>query len=80
MNSGIGIRVYRISCILEFRYWDSGIQDILYTGIQVLDNGVPYGSRTRVFAVKGRCPGPLDEGNPEDSCCLYEAQCLLKHR
>jgi hypothetical protein len=25
--------------------------------------GVPYGSRTRVFAVKGRCPRPLDEGN-----------------
>lgn len=23
--------------------------------------GVPYGSRTRVAAVKGRCPGPLDE-------------------
>ena len=24
-------------------------------------NGVPYGSRTRVAAVKGRCPRPLDE-------------------
>jgi hypothetical protein len=23
--------------------------------------GVPYGSRTRVAAVKGRCPRPLDE-------------------
>ncbi len=22
----------------------------------------PYGTRTRVTAVKGRCPGPLDEG------------------
>ncbi len=24
--------------------------------------GAPYGNRTRVSAVKGRCPGPLDEG------------------
>jgi hypothetical protein len=24
--------------------------------------GDPYGTRTRVFAVKGRCPRPLDEG------------------
>ena len=26
-----------------------------------LVTGVPYGSRTRVAAVKGRCPRPLDE-------------------
>src|SRR5690242_13646693 len=25
-------------------------------------NGAPYGNRTRVSAVKGRRPGPLDEG------------------
>lgn len=24
----------------------------------------PYGTRTRVTAVKGRCPRPLDEGAP----------------
>ena len=24
--------------------------------------GDPYGTRTRVFAVRGRRPGPLDEG------------------
>ncbi len=32
---------------------------------QILQNaeefGVPYGNRTRVTAVKGRCPRPLDE-------------------
>ena len=27
--------------------------------------GVPYGNRTRVAAVKGRCPRPLDE---RDAC------------
>ena len=38
--------------------------------------GVPYGSRTRVAAVKGRCPRPLDERDAygellEDFCnCL----------
>ena len=26
-------------------------------------NGVPYGVRTRVTAVRGRCPRPLDEGD-----------------
>jgi hypothetical protein len=25
--------------------------------------GAPYGTRTRVFAVRGRRPGPLDEGS-----------------
>src|SRR5271167_1463849 len=28
----------------------------------ILLAGAPYGTRTRVTAVKGRCPGPLDEG------------------
>jgi serine protease len=27
-------------------------------------SGVPNGIRTRVAAVKGRCPGPLDDGDP----------------
>ena len=26
-------------------------------------NGAPYGIRTRVAAVRGRCPRPLDEGD-----------------
>ena len=30
--------------------------------LKVIDSfGVPYGNRTRVAAVKGRCPRPLDE-------------------
>ncbi len=28
-------------------------------------NGVPDGIRTRVTAVKGRCPGPLDDGDAD---------------
>ncbi len=27
------------------------------------EGGVPNGIRTRVAAVKGRCPGPLDDGD-----------------
>ena len=27
-----------------------------------MQSGDPYGTRTRVTAVKGRCPRPLDEG------------------
>ena len=27
-------------------------------------NGAPYGTRTRVSAVKGQRPRPLDEGRP----------------
>src|SRR6266478_5589096 len=30
-------------------------------GMRLWNVGVPYGSRTRVAAVKGRCPRPLDE-------------------
>ncbi len=38
----------------------------LHYYLKILDtydiSGDPYGTRTRVFAVKGRCPRPLDEG------------------
>ncbi len=30
--------------------------------------GAPYGNRTRVFAVRGRRPGPLDEGSWAVGC------------
>ena len=30
---------------------------------KLTEYGVPYGIRTRVAAVKGRCPEPLDEGD-----------------
>src|SRR5438067_3509568 len=34
----------------------------LSNDIRDLVAGDPYGTRTRVFAVRGRRPGPLDEG------------------
>ena len=37
-------------------------------GVRIfIDRGAPYGNRTRVSAVKGRRPGPLDEGRVEGS-------------
>ena len=33
--------------------------------------GDPYGIRTRVAAVKGRCPRPLDEGVIKDKGVYY---------
>ena len=33
--------------------------------------GAPYGIRTRVAAVRGRCPRPLDEGDVYSSCERY---------
>ena len=34
-----------------------------------LRNGIPYGIRTRVAAVKGRCPKPLDERDVSGLFC-----------
>ncbi len=41
-------------------------------------NGVPYGIRTRVAAVKGRCPRPLDERDalslvPKTGCYIMDS-------
>ncbi len=33
-------------------------------------SGIPKGSRTPVTAVKGRCPRPLDDGDPETFSAL----------
>ena len=38
--------------------------------------GVPYGNRTRVAAVKGRCPRPLDERDALVSFLPYRASAL----
>ena len=39
--------------------------DVSYVLKMLKEIGVPYGNRTRVAAVKGRCPRPLDE---RDAC------------
>ena len=36
--------------------------------------GVPYGIRTRVAAVKGQCPRPLDEGNEAEERLRYRLE------
>ena len=33
--------------------------------------GVPTGIRTPVIAVKGRCPRPLDDGDPDQYCIIW---------
>lgn len=37
-------------------------------------NGVPYGIRTRVAAVKGRCPRPLDERDRGEGVIRRESE------
>ena len=41
--------------------------------------GIPYGIRTRVAAVKGRCPRPLDERDVAPvSSCLVKTPAQIK--
>ena len=47
-------------------------------GSPTIANGVPNESRTRVFAVKGRCPGPLDDGDFGDPPWARTMDPLLK--
>ena len=57
--------VGRLGC----RFWEVSLPKTLpcqsdrsrINGNLLMVFGVPYGSRTRVAAVKGRCPRPLDE-------------------
>ena len=43
--------------------------------------GVPYGNRTRVAAVKGRCPRPLDERDADGEWfVLYGKRVTLTYR
>ena len=35
------------------------------------NDGIPYGIRTRVAAVKGRCPKPLDERDASGMMLIY---------
>ena len=43
---------------------------------QVADSiGVPKGIRTPVTAVKGRCPGPLDDGDPAEQAVTRGVPC-----
>jgi hypothetical protein len=41
---------------------EKGLASLQALGI----DGVPTGIRTPVTAVKGRCPRPLDDGDPDD--------------
>src|SRR5438876_854084 len=45
-----------------------------------LQVGVPYGSRTRVAAVKGRCPRPLDERDAHGEKLMLTASELTYRR
>ena len=38
-------------------------------------NGDPYGTRTRVFAVRGRRPRPLDEGAVQNGAAPLSGAC-----
>jgi hypothetical protein len=43
-------------------------------------NGVPNGTRTRVTAVKGRCPRPLDDGDEHGRPCWNRTSDILLKR
>src|SRR5215470_8472791 len=60
-------------------FWEifgKGLPD-LHQPIEII--GVPYRIRTGVAAVRGRCPGPLDEGD-EARSVIAVAACAIKHR
>lgn len=48
--------------------------------IVLMLNGVPYGIRTRVAAVRGRRPRPLDEGDRSYRLCTHAEPKLRKKK
>ena len=51
----------RMGCARVFR-WDNQVKNT-QVSTRFFDGGVPNRIRTGVAAVKGRCPGPLDDGD-----------------
>ena len=51
------------------RLTDQGLFVIKLVGFS--KSGIPYGIRTRVAAVKGRCPKPLDERDASSFVSFY---------
>ena len=45
----------------------------------LLVNGVPKGIRTPVTAVKGRCPGPLDDGDTDPLHLKHALACSISN-
>jgi hypothetical protein len=45
-----------------------------------MKDGVPSGIRTRVAAVRGQCPGPLDDGDFRIAGNLSEGLSRIKHK
>src|SRR5438067_2142661 len=76
---GRGKRSLRLSEIhgqaIDFTGFSAGKSKTFPDGREnaVVGGGVPYRIRTGVAAVRGRCPGPLDEG--DEVCRLNIARC-----
>jgi hypothetical protein len=58
----------RISATQDFGRLKIAVKDAIFPAQSslVAKENDPYGTRTRVTAVKGRCPRPLDEGAAEE--------------
>ena len=52
----------------ETRTRDPDLGKVVLYQLSYSRSGIPKGSRTPVTAVKGQCPRPLDDGDPETFC------------